>query len=89
MDLLLDVLNMFNEPDFFVGLHVNMGRFDLCGCKGESYINDTQWLKPQAYLKWDVGNRAMKSSVGHKKGCHPTCVDVWSCTSARCAWPYY
>ena len=30
MDLLLDVLNIFNEPGGFVGLCVSMRRFILC-----------------------------------------------------------
>ena len=45
MDLLLDVLNPFNEPSGFVGLCVSMRGFGLCGCKGKSYINGAQWLK--------------------------------------------
>ena len=45
MDLLLDVLNLFNEPSVFVDLCVSMRGFNLCGCKGKSYINGAQWLK--------------------------------------------
>ena len=39
MDLLLDVLNLFNEPSSLVILCVSMRGFSLCGCKGKSYIN--------------------------------------------------
>ena len=63
MDLLSDVLNVFNEPSGFVGLCVSMRGFSLCGCKGKSYINGAQWLKSLAYLKWVVANRAVNSSV--------------------------
>ena len=45
MDLLLDVLNIFNEPGGFAGLFVSMRIFGLCGCKGKSYISGAQWLK--------------------------------------------
>ena len=45
MDLLLDVLNIFNEPSGFVSLYVSMKGFSLCVCKGKSYINGAQWLK--------------------------------------------
>ena len=51
MDLLLDVINLFNELGGFVDLCVSMRIFDLCGCKGKSYIKGAQWLKSQAYLK--------------------------------------
>ena len=63
MDLLLDVLNIFNEPGRIVGLCVSMRGFGLCGCKGKSYINGAQWLKAQAYLKQVVASRAVNSSV--------------------------
>ena len=46
MDMLLDVLNIFNEPGGFIGLCVSSMRgFGLCGWKGKSYINGAQWLK--------------------------------------------
>ena len=45
MNLLSDVLNLFNEPGGFVGLYVSIRGFDMCGCKGKSYINGAQWLK--------------------------------------------
>ena len=51
MDLLSDVLNIFNEPSGFVILCVSMRGFILCGCKGKSYIDGAQWMKSQAYLK--------------------------------------
>ena len=51
MDLLSDVLNLFNETGGFVNLCVSMRGFVLCVCKGKSYINGDQWLKSQAYLK--------------------------------------
>jgi hypothetical protein len=56
MDLLVDVLNPFNELGGFVGLRLNMGRLCLCGCKGQCDINGTQWLKSQPHLKglWKV-----------------------------------
>ena len=63
MELLSDVLNLFNEPGGFVSLYVGMRGFDLCGCKGKSYINWAQWFKFQAYLKLVVANRAVNSSV--------------------------
>ena len=63
MDLLSDVLNLFNEPGGFVDLCVSMRGFDLCGCKGKSYINGTQWLKSQAYLKRAVASIAVNSFV--------------------------
>ena len=63
MYMLIDVLNPFNEPYFFVSLRVIMGIFILSGCNGKSYINRAQWLKPQANLKWVVPSRAMKSSI--------------------------
>jgi hypothetical protein len=63
MDLLSDVLNLFNEPGGSVGLCVSMRGFGLCGCKGKSYINRAQRLKSQAYPKWVVASRAMNSSV--------------------------
>ena len=63
MDLLSDVLNLFNEPSGFVGVYVSMRGFALCGCKGKSYINGAQWLKSQAYLKRVVASRAMNSSI--------------------------
>ena len=63
MDLLSDVLNLFNEPGGFVGLYMSMRRFGLCGCKGKSYINGAQWLKSQAYLKRVVASRVVNSSI--------------------------
>ena len=63
MDLLSDVLNIFNEPGGFVGFCMSMRGFVLCGFKGKSYINGAQWLKSQAYLKWVVASRAMNSSI--------------------------
>ena len=63
MDLLLDVLNIFNEPGGFVGIYVSMRIFSLCLCEGKSYINGAQWLKSQAYLKQVVASRTMDSSI--------------------------
>ena len=63
MDLLLDVLNPFNEPSCFAGLCVSMIRVSRCGCKGKSYIKGIQCLKSQANLNWFVANRAMNSLV--------------------------
>ena len=63
MDMLSDVLNLFNKPSGFVSLCVSMRGFSLCGCKGKGYINGPQLLKSQAYLKRVVANRAMNSSI--------------------------
>ena len=63
MDLLSDVLNIFNEPSGFVGLCVSMKEFDLCGYKGKSYINEAQWLKSQAYLQWVFASIIVDSYV--------------------------
>ena len=63
MDLLSDVLNLFNEPGGFVGLCVSMREFGLRGCKGKSYINGAQWLKSQAYLKQVVASKVVNSFV--------------------------
>ena len=63
MDLLLDVLNIFNEFGVFVSLCVSMRRFMMCGGKEKSYINGAQWLKPQAYLKQAIASRALNSYV--------------------------
>ena len=51
MDLFSDVLNLFNEPGYFVNLCVILRRVILCGFKGKSYIYGVQWLKTQANLK--------------------------------------
>ena len=48
MDLLSDVLNLFNELGGFVKLYVSMRGFGLCECKGKSYISGAQWLKYEA-----------------------------------------
>ena len=63
MDLLSDVMNIFNEPGGFVGLYDSLRGFGLCGCKGKNYINGAQWLKSQAYLKWVVASRVINSYV--------------------------
>ena len=63
MDMLSNVLNLFNELGGFIGLYVSMRVFDLCGCKGKSYINGAQWLKSQAYLKQVVATRVVNSSI--------------------------
>ena len=42
MDLLLDVLNLFNEPGCFVVLCLSMRILILCGGKGKSYTNGAQ-----------------------------------------------
>lgn len=44
-DLLLDVLNPFNEPSGFFNLYVRMGRVGLYGCNGKSYINEGQMIE--------------------------------------------
>ena len=63
MDLLSDVLNLFNEPGGFVDLCVSMRRFGLCECKEKSYINGAQWLKSQTYLKQAMAGRDVNSFV--------------------------
>ena len=63
MDLLSDVINIFNEPSFFFNLYVSMRRVNLCGHKEKSYINGAQWLKSQAYLKWVVASRVVNRFV--------------------------
>jgi hypothetical protein len=77
MDLLVDVLNPFNEFGGLVGLRLSMGIFFLCGCKGQCYINGAQWLKSQAHLKRVVVELSYGgiccSFVGHKEGSHPMC----------------
>jgi hypothetical protein len=63
MDMLVDVLNPFNEFGGLVSLRLSMGIFFLCGCKGQCYINGAQWLKTQAHLKRVVVGRAMECFV--------------------------
>jgi hypothetical protein len=63
MDLLVDVLNPFNEFGGFINLILRMGIFCQCGCKGQCYINGAQWLKSQAHLKMVVVDRAMEGFV--------------------------
>ena len=63
LDILSDVLNLFNEHGGFVGLFMNMRRFGLCGCKGKSYINGAQWLKYHTYLKWVVASGDVNNIV--------------------------
>ena len=63
MDLFSYVLNLFNEPGGFFSLFVSMRGFGLYGLKGKSYINGSQWLKSQAYLKRVVASRVVNSYV--------------------------
>ena len=63
MDLLSDVLNVFNEPSSFVSLCVTMRGFSLCGCKGKGYIYGAQCLKSWAYMKWVVASRDVNRSI--------------------------
>jgi hypothetical protein len=63
MELLVDVLNSFNEFSGFFNLILGMGIFFLCGCMGKCYTNVVKWLKSQAHLKRDVVGRAMEGSV--------------------------
>jgi hypothetical protein len=63
MDLLLDVLNVFNELGGFVVISISMRGFGLCGCKRKSYINGAQWLKSQAYLEWAMASRVVNRFV--------------------------
>ena len=79
MDLLLDVMNIFNEPGGFVILYVSMRRFVLCGGKGKSYINGAQWLKSQAYLKRVVASRVVNSFVVVVLHIRKVFIHVWGC----------
>jgi hypothetical protein len=63
MNLLADVLNLFNEFGGLFDLRLIMGIFFMCGCKGQCYINGAQWLKTQADLKRVVVGRAIECSV--------------------------
>jgi len=63
MDLLMDVLNPFNELGGFFGLRLNMGQFYLCGRNRYCDINGTHQLKSQTHLKGFVVGRAMESSI--------------------------
>jgi hypothetical protein len=63
MDLLVDVLDPFNEFGGFVNLILSMARLCMCGCKGQCYINGAQWLKSQAHLKRVMVGQAMEGSV--------------------------
>ena len=56
------MLDSFNKYGGLINLLLSMGRFLLCGCNGQSYINWGQWLETQAHLKNVVTSRAMKSS---------------------------
>jgi hypothetical protein len=63
MDLLVDVLDLFNEFGGFFDLILSMRIFYLCGCKGKCYINGAQWLKSQAHLKRAMAGQGMEGSV--------------------------
>jgi hypothetical protein len=63
MNLLLEVLDLFNNFSWYVCLGLSMGGL----CRGrwnkQSYINGGQRLEPQAYLKRAMANGSMKGSV--------------------------
>ena len=63
MDLLADVLYVFNKVGGLIILSMSMTKFLPCGCNGKSYINWGQWLEPQAHLKRVVAGRDMKGYV--------------------------
>jgi hypothetical protein len=63
MEILVDVLNLFNEFGSFFNLRLSMGILCLFGCKGKCYINGAQWLKSKAHLKRVVVGRAMEGSI--------------------------
>ena len=56
MNLLVDVLNVFNKLDGLINFVLNMSKFYLCSCKMHCNINGTQWLKSQTHLKGVVAS---------------------------------
>jgi hypothetical protein len=56
MELLLEVLDPFNEFGFSVCLGLSMGGLCLGSGNGYNYINGGQWMEPKAYLKRVVAN---------------------------------
>jgi hypothetical protein len=56
LNMLADVLDLFNEPGVFVGFGLRMGRFFLCVRKRYYNIHGTQWLKSQPHLKGVVSS---------------------------------
>ena len=63
MDLLVDVMDLFNKFGGLSILSLSMVIFILCGCKEQSYINWGQWLECEAHLKLDVFSRAMNGYI--------------------------
>jgi hypothetical protein len=63
IDLLAEMLYLFNQFGVFIDLILSMGRLCMCGCKGKCYINRAQWLKSQAHLKRVVVGQLMEGSV--------------------------
>ena len=63
INLLVNVLDPLYEFGYFIHLNLRVVRLLLCGFKVESYINQGQWLKPQAHLKRFIDYRAMKISI--------------------------
>lgn len=61
--LLVDVLDAFNKPGYFISLGLYMFGFCLCSRMKHGNINQTQWLKTQTHLKRNATNGAMESSI--------------------------
>ena len=59
MNLLADVLDVFNKTSCFTNLRLYMSEFCLCSRMRHVNINQTQWLKSHAHLKGDVASQAM------------------------------
>jgi hypothetical protein len=60
MNLLLDVIYIFNIFGYSIYLGLSMG---VCRCNGQSYINEGQWLEPQEPLKRVVANKVVEGSI--------------------------
>jgi hypothetical protein len=63
MDLLANVMNTFNKIGGFVSFILNMGRFYLCGHKGQCNINGIQRLDSQPHLEGLATTQAMEIYV--------------------------
>lgn len=47
MDLLVDVLDLFNKLGCLINLNLSIDRFFMAGCNGNNYINWGLWLEPK------------------------------------------
>jgi hypothetical protein len=63
MNLLLNVLDSFNKFGCQINLGLIMGGLFMCNCNGHSYVNEGQWLEPEAHLKRDVANGVVEGSI--------------------------